>query len=81
MISKPTTLAGYSDDGLGRVRGVGLDIATTLGDMLDDSVVAGGLAASLLVTQIRPPLGVDAHAGTKDLDLSLDFQDTDINRV
>ena len=41
--------------------------------MLSDIVVVGGLAPSLLVDQGRPPPGVDAHAGTKDLDLGLDL--------
>ncbi len=71
MIGKPTTLAGYGDDDLNRVRGACLYVATTLGDMLDDIVIVGGLAPSLLVSQSRPPPGVDAHAGTKDLDLGL----------
>ncbi len=71
MLSKPATLAGYGNDDLGRVRSACLYVATTLGDMLDDIVVVGGLAPSLLVSQSRPPPGVDAHAGTKDLDLGL----------
>ena len=71
MTSKPTTLAGYGDDDLGRVRSACLYVATTLGDMLDDIVVVGGLAPSLLVNQGKPPPGIDAHAGTKDLDLGL----------
>ena len=71
MLSKPTTLAGYSDDDLGRVRRACLYVATRLGDMLDDIVVVGGLAPSLLVDQHSPPPGIDAHAGTRDLDLGL----------
>lgn len=39
--------------------------------MLNDIVVVGGLTPSLLVNQAKPPPGVDAHAGTKDLDLGL----------
>ena len=71
MLSKPTTLAGYSDDDLGRVKRACLYVATRLGDMLDYIVVVGGLAPSLLVDQHSPPPGVDAHAGTRDLDLGL----------
>ena len=71
MLSKPTTLAGYSDDDLSRVKRACLYVATRLGDMLDDIVVVGGLAPSLLVDQHSPPPGVDAHAGTRDLDLGL----------
>lgn len=73
MIGKPPTLAGYPGDDLSQVRRACLYVATTLGDMLNDIVVVGGLAPSLLVNQGRLPPGVDAHAGTKDLDLGLDL--------
>ena len=73
MIGKPRTLAGYREDDLSQVRRACLYVATTLGDMLNDIVVVGGLAPSLLVNQGRPPPGVDAHAGTRDLDLGLDL--------
>ena len=71
MPAKPATRAGYRVDDLHRVRRACLYVATRLGDMLNDIVVVGGLAPSLLIDQYRPPRGIDAHAGTRDLDLGL----------
>jgi hypothetical protein len=40
---------------------------------MDELVVVGGLAPSLLIDQEKLPQGVDAHAGTMDLDIGLDL--------
>ena len=71
MLDKPATLEGYSGEYLRLVRSVCLYAATVLGDLLDDLVVVGGLAPSLLIDQSELPIGLDAHLGTRDLDLGL----------
>ena len=49
MADKPVTQEGYGEEVSGRVRAVCLDLATRLGDLLNDIVVVGGLVPSLLV--------------------------------
>ena len=71
MLRKPATRADYRDDDLGRVRRACLYVATRLGDMLEDIVLVGGLAPSLLVDHLGRAPGIGAHAGTRDLDLGL----------
>ena len=71
MTGKPSTIQGYGGDSLARVRSTCLYVATRLGDLLDDIVVVGGLVPSLLVDQEEPVPGVEAHAGTLDLDMGL----------
>lgn len=71
MQSKPTTKYGYNHEYLERVHSVCLDMATRLGDLIDDIVVVGGLAPSLQIDQSKLPPGIDAHVGTRDLDLGL----------
>lgn len=71
MLGKPATLEGYSGEDLRLVRSVCLYAATVLGDLLDDLVIVGGLAPSLLIDQRELPIGLDAHLGTRDLDLGL----------
>lgn len=51
MIGKPATFEGYSGEDLRLVRSVCLYAATVLGDLLDDLVIVGGLAPSLLGIQ------------------------------
>ena len=68
MADKPTTAAGYTSEHVALVRATCLYVATKLGDLMDDLVVVGGLAPSLLVAQDGP---VEAHVGTMDLDLGL----------
>ena len=70
MTTKPTTIEGYAGEYLGIVRSTCLYVATKLGDFLDDIVIVGGLAPSLLVDQTDRQ-GLDAHAGTRDLDMGL----------
>ena len=71
MTHKPERIDGYSVESLALVHSTCLYVATKLGDMLDDIVIVGGLVPSLLVDQKRLPWGLDAHAGTRDLDLGL----------
>ena len=71
MTGKPSTIQGYGGDSLVRVRSTCLYVATRLGDILDDIVVVGGLVPSLLVDQQEPVPGLEAHAGTLDLDMGL----------
>jgi len=71
MVAKPTSAAGYTPDYLELVRSTCLYIATKLGDLMQDLVVVGGLAPSLLVDQENHPAGADRHVGTTDLDVGL----------
>lgn len=71
MVAKPTSAAGYAPDYLELVRATCLYIATKLGDLMQDLVVVGGLAPSLLVDQENLPAGADRHVGTTDLDVGL----------
>jgi hypothetical protein len=71
MVAKPTSAAGYTPDYLELVRSTCLYIATKLGDLMQDLVVVGGLAPSLLVDQENLPAGADRHVGTIDLDVGL----------
>ncbi|MCA9560235.1 MAG: hypothetical protein KC583_16920 [Myxococcales bacterium] len=68
MADKPTTAAGYTSEHVALVRATCLYVATKLGDLMDDLVVVGGLAPSLLVAQDD---SVEAHVGTMDLDVGL----------
>jgi hypothetical protein len=54
MADKPTTAAGYTSEHVALVRATCLYVATKLGDLMDDLVVVGGLAPSLLVAQDGP---------------------------
>ena len=71
MTSKPSSSAGYSNQGLDRVRQVCLYMATKLGDLLEEIVVVGGLVPYLLVDQDNLPAGATPHVGTMDLDMGL----------
>lgn len=71
MADKPTTAAGYTPEHLELVRATCLYVATKLGNLMDDLVIVGGLAPSLLIDQVNLPDGVDAHVGTTDLDVGL----------
>lgn len=71
MPDKPTTAAGYRPEYLELVRSTCLYVATKLGDLMDDTVVVGGLVPSLLIDQAALAPAVDAHVGTLDLDVGL----------
>jgi len=71
MAEKPKTAAGYRPEHVDLVRATCLYVATKLGDLMDDLVVVGGLAPSMLIDQIALPPGVERHVGTLDLDVGL----------
>jgi hypothetical protein len=71
MPEKPTTASGYAPEHLGMVRATCLYVATKLGDLMEELVVVGGLAPSLLIDQVNLREGVDSHVGTTDLDVGL----------
>ena len=71
MAEKPTTADGYKSEHVTLVRATCLYVATKLGDLMDDLVVVGGLAPSLLVDQESLAEGADPHVGTMDLDVGL----------
>ena len=71
MPEKPTAASGYTPEHLELVRATCLYVATKLGDLMDELVVVGGLAPSLLIDQVNLPEGVDSHVGTRDLDVGL----------
>ena len=71
MAEKPATASGYTSEQLELVRGTCLYVATKLGDLMDDLVIVGGLAPSLLIDQEDLPEGADAHVGTTDLDVGM----------
>jgi len=71
MPEKPTTAAGYTPEQLQLTRATCLYVATKLGDLMDELVIVGGLAPSLLVDQENLPDGAETHVGTRDLDVGL----------
>ncbi len=66
-MTKPTTAGGYNPDFTAAVEKTCLYIATKLGDLMDDTVVVGGLVPSLI---IDAPAAMP-HVGTVDLDVGL----------
>lgn len=77
---KPRTLSGYGEFNLDSVRATCLYVATKFGDFIDDFVIVGGLAPSLLVDQSTPNVMLDPHAGTMDLDVGLSLAILDRER-
>jgi len=71
MPDKPRNASGYAPEHLELVRSTCLYVATKLGDLMDELVVVGGLAPSLLIDQMNLPEGIDSHVGTTDLDVGL----------
>ncbi|MBD3220347.1 hypothetical protein GF314_03815 [bacterium] len=71
MPDKPSTADGYHSEQVDLVRATCLYVATKLGDLMDDLVVVGGLAPSLLIDQQGLARGADLHVGTLDLDVGL----------
>lgn len=53
------------------MRATCLYLATKLGDLMEDLVVVGGLVPSLLIEQDHLSPGMEAHAGTMDLDVGI----------
>ncbi len=71
MADKPKRASDYKSEHVELVRSACLYVATKLGDLMDEVVVAGGLVPSLLIDQSALPDGVSAHVGTMDLDVGL----------
>ncbi len=71
--AKPRVRSGYSREETDQVISVCLTVAVTLGALMDDLCVVGGLVPSLLIDQqIGPdPVTGDLHPGTNDLDVGL----------
>ena len=72
MDEKPRTADGYDIEFIEQARSACLELATRLGDLLDEIVIVGGLAPALLVEQDPPPFDLGALAGTMDVDQGLD---------
>lgn len=71
MSVKPPTAEGYRDAPVELVRATCLQVATVLGDLMDDLVIVGGFVPSLLIDQKNLAEGVEAHVGTLDLDVGM----------
>lgn len=71
MSDKPSSADGYRSEQVELVRATCLYVATKLGDLMEDLVVVGGLAPSLLIDQQGIVEGADRHVGTMDLDVGL----------
>ncbi len=71
MPDKPSFADGYRGEQVDLVRAACLYVATKLGDLMDDLVVVGGLAPSLLIDPSGLVRGTDPHVGTLDLDVGL----------
>ena len=74
MDDVPRTAEDYSPEDLRQVKAGCLEVATRLGDLLDDLIIVGGLVPALLV-DLAQKGGIDdthplsRHVGTRDLDL------------
>lgn len=86
--NKPRYRSGYSHEETEQVKSACLTVAVTLGTLMDDLCIVGGLVPSLLIDQqLGPdPDTGDLHPGTNDLDVGLaiglldDEQYTEISR-
>jgi Nucleotidyl transferase AbiEii toxin, Type IV TA system len=71
MTEKPQHISGYDVGHTKAVRAACLDLATRLGDLMDDLVIVGGMVPGLIISQDDLPAGADPHCGTMDIDLGL----------
>lgn len=71
MSKKPNRATGYDSRHVDHVRAACLYVATKLGDLINETVIIGGLAPSLLIDQPRMQSAEDRHVGTMDLDVGL----------
>jgi hypothetical protein len=67
MPAKPKHASDYDSQQVAIVKATCLYVATKLGDLIDQIVIAGGLVPSLIIGQG----GVEPHVGTLDLDIGL----------
>ena len=77
MAERNQTKADYPNHSIALIKSGLLFVAVKLGDLLDEIVVVGGVAPSLLIDQGR---AVEAHVGTTDLDLALSLSILDDKR-
>jgi hypothetical protein len=71
MPSKPNRAIGYDRHHTDHVRATCLYVATKLGDLVEETVIVGGLVPSLLIDQRLIRSVDDHHVGTMDLDVGL----------
>src|SRR3954465_10522880 len=71
MSKKPSRATGYDARHVDHVRAACLYVATKLGDLVDETVIVGGLVPSLLIDQRIVQSTDDRHVGTIDLDVGL----------
>jgi hypothetical protein len=68
---KPFTAAEYDPEFTRLVKSTCLYVATRIGDLIDDTVIVGGLVPSLIVDQPENMTADARHVGTRDLDVGL----------
>ena len=71
MPDKPLTRSGYTAEETEQVMASTLTIAVTLGDLMDEVCVVGGLVPTLLIDHRTGPTEAGGHCGTNDLDVGL----------
>ena len=71
MTIKPQHISGYDAGHTMLVRATCLDLATRLGDLMDELVIVGGMVPGLIIAQDELPAGAEPHCGTMDIDLGL----------
>jgi len=85
---KPRDRSGYRPTETEQVKAACLTVAVTLGALMDELCIVGGLVPTLLIDhQAQAALGIsDSHSGTNDLDIGLavgllnEHQYTEISR-
>ena len=70
-MTPPLTRADYGPEDLEGARSLCLFLATLLGDLVEHTVIVGGLVPALLVGEAGPRAESEPHIGTKDVDLGL----------
>lgn len=71
MKHKPSRASGYHPRDRDSVYATCLYVATKLGDLIDETVIVGGLVPSLLIDQRSLKTTTHRHVGTMDLDVGL----------
>ena len=71
MTIKPQHISGYDAVHTMLIRATCLDLATRLGDLMDELVIVGGMVPGLIIAQNELPAGAEPHCGTMDIDLGL----------
>ena len=71
MVDKPATADGYLPAQVRLTKEALLYLATKLNDLMEETVVIGGLVPSLIIDQGHLPNGVLPHVGSMDIDVGL----------